>query len=60
MIGVRRRDFLPFLGAALAVSPLVAGAPQPERLPFVQFMESLYVEGIDLTREPDHGRDVEL
>jgi prevent-host-death family protein len=29
-------------------------------LPFVQFMESLYVEGLDLDREPDHGRDAEL
>jgi antitoxin Phd len=27
---------------------------------FVEFMESLYVEGLDLSREPDHGRDVEL
>ena len=34
--------------------------PRQERLPFVQFMESLYVEGLDLTREPDRGRDVEL
>ena len=55
-----RRDFLPLLGAAFAVSQLAAGAPQPERLPFVQFMESLYVEGFDLSREPDRGRDVEL
>ncbi len=34
--------------------------PPEKRLPFVQFMESLYVEGLDLTREPDRGRDVEL
>ena len=57
---MRRRDFLPLLGAALAVSPLAAGAQQPEFPPFVQFMESLYVEGFDLSREPDRGRDVEL
>jgi len=34
--------------------------PREKRLPFVEFMESLYVESLDLTREPDRGRDVEL
>jgi len=34
--------------------------PREKRLPFVAFMESLYVDGLDLAREPDHGRDVEL
>jgi antitoxin Phd len=34
--------------------------PQGKRLPFVEFMESLHVEGLDLTRESDRGRDVEL
>src|SRR5712691_11896308 len=34
--------------------------PPEKRLPFVEFMESLHVEGLDLTREPDHGRDAEL
>src|SRR5438105_11284393 len=33
--------------------------PREKRLPFVEFMESLHVEGLDLTREPDHGRDVD-
>ena len=34
----------------------------PERAPmsFVAFMESLSGDGIDLTREPDVGRDIEL
>jgi antitoxin Phd len=32
--------------------------PRKRRLPFVAFMESLHVEGLDLGREPDHGRDV--
>jgi antitoxin Phd len=35
-------------------------APQKPRTPFVEFMESLHLEGLDLRREPDHGRDVEL
>jgi prevent-host-death family protein len=34
--------------------------PQQRPVPFVEFMESLYVEGLDLSREPDYGRDVEL
>jgi antitoxin Phd len=34
--------------------------PRAERPAFVEFMESLYVEGLDLSREPDYGRDPEL
>jgi antitoxin Phd len=34
-------------------------APAPE-LPFVGFLESLDLEGLDLTRERDEGREVEL
>lgn len=35
-------------------------APEKPRLPFVQFMESLHLEGLDLEREIDRGRDIEL
>jgi hypothetical protein len=52
---MKRRDFLALLGAAVAVWPPAAVAQQPGRLPFVQFMESLYVESFDLSREPDRG-----
>jgi antitoxin Phd len=31
-----------------------------EQVPFVTFMESLTVEGLDLARQRDEGRDVEL
>jgi antitoxin Phd len=34
--------------------------PQEPRLPFVRFMEKLHLDGLDLTREPDQGRDVDL
>jgi prevent-host-death family protein len=34
--------------------------PEKPRLPFVQFMESLHLEGLSLEREVDRGRDVEL
>lgn len=31
-----------------------------DRLPFVDFMQSLWGEGLDLQRDPDSGRDAEL
>lgn len=34
-------------------------APKP-KLPLVEFLESLNMEDLDLTREPDTGREVEL
>ena len=34
--------------------------PTAERLPLVQFLESLDLDGLDLTREQDRGRDIEL
>jgi prevent-host-death family protein len=35
-------------------------APEKPRAPFVTFMESLHLDGLDLEREMDRGRDVEL
>jgi antitoxin Phd len=35
-------------------------APAKPRVPFVQFMEDLHLGGLDLERETDRGRDVEL
>jgi len=34
-------------------------APRPT-LPLVEFLETLDMDGLDLTREPDAGREVEL
>jgi len=34
--------------------------PPTRSLPFVRFMEGPYVEGLELDREPNHGRDAEL
>ena len=34
--------------------------PEKPTLPFVEFMESLHLGGLDLEREMDRGRDVEL
>ena len=35
-------------------------SPAAPRVPFVNFMEALHLGGLDLDREADHGRDVEL
>ena len=32
----------------------------PERQPLVTFMESLHIDGLDLERDIDRGRDVDL
>ena len=34
--------------------------PNKPRLPFLKFMENLHLGGLDLEREVDRGRDVEL
>lgn len=33
---------------------------QPDRPPLVTFLEGLHLDGLDLTREPDLGRDIAL
>lgn len=33
---------------------------RPPRVPLVAFMERLRLDGLDLARDPDSGRDVEL
>ncbi len=35
-------------------------APAKSQAPFVAFMESLHLDGLDLEREMDRGRDIEL
>ena len=35
-------------------------SPAAPRVPFLNFMEALHLGGLDLDRETDHGRDVEL
>jgi antitoxin Phd len=55
-VTVRGRDAVVVISAAELQELL----PQSDQLPLVDFMESLYVEGLDLTREPDQGPDIEL
>ena len=44
----------------LSVEDFERLVPQTPRMPFLQFMESLHLGGLDLERETDRGRDVEL
>src|SRR6516162_9361085 len=55
-VTVRGRDAV----VVISAEELERLLPPTRSLPFVQFMESLYVEGLELDREPDHGRDAEL
>ena len=55
-VTVRGRDAV----VVISVDDLDRLLPREPRLPFVEFMESLHLNGLDLTREPDRGRDVEL
>jgi antitoxin Phd len=55
-VTVRGRDAVVVISAA----ELERLLPQIDRHPFIEFMESLYVEGLDLDRELDRGRNVEL
>jgi antitoxin Phd len=34
--------------------------PAPDRVPWVTFVEGLDLAGLDLTREPDFGREIDL
>src|SRR2546430_2776444 len=55
-VTVRGRDAV----VVISAEELERLLPEERRLPFVEFMESLYAEGLELGREPDYGRDVEL
>ncbi len=55
-VTVRGRDAV----VVISAEELGRLLPDARRLPFVEFMESLHVAGLDLDREPDYGRDVEL
>jgi antitoxin Phd len=55
-VTVRGRDAV----VVISAEELQRLLPEERHLPFVEFMESLYVEGLDLDREPDYGRDVVL
>jgi len=55
-VTVRGRDAV----VVISAEELERLLPAEQHLPFVEFMESLHVEGLDLRREHDCGRDVEL
>lgn len=55
-VSVRGRDAV----VVISVEQLEQLAPRKPGVPFIRFMESLHLDGLDLTREQDRGRDVEL
>lgn len=54
-VSVRGRDAV----MIMSVQEFERIVPERPRLPFVAFMESLHLDGLDLEREVDRGRDVE-
>ncbi|MFM9973117.1 MAG: type II toxin-antitoxin system Phd/YefM family antitoxin [Beijerinckiaceae bacterium] len=56
-VTVRGKPAVAIIDAAELERLLPAREP---RLPFVAFMESLHVEGLDLTRDQDTGRELNL
>jgi len=55
-VTVRGRDAV----VVISAEELERLLPPKRSLPFLQFMEGLYVEGLELDRGANHGRDAEL
>lgn len=55
-VSVRGKDAV----VVISVEELERLAPSRAPTPFVAFMEGLHLGGLDLTREADSGRDVDL
>lgn len=55
-VSVRGRDTV----VIVSVEEFDRLTDQKPRQPLVAFLESLHLDGLDLAREPDRGRDVEL
>jgi antitoxin Phd len=55
-VTVRGKDAV----VVISVEELNRLLPPEAHVSFVEFMEGLYVEGLNLSRETDRGRDLEL
>lgn len=55
-VSVRGKDVV----VIISVEELERLAPKPPQTPLVEFLEGLHLGGLDLTRDPDQGRDVTL
>ena len=55
-VSVRGHDAV----VVMSVEEFESLMPEKPRQPFLQFMEGLHLEGLDLEREVDHGREAEL
>jgi prevent-host-death family protein len=55
-VSVRGKDAV----VVMSIEELERLAPSHPRVPLVTFLEGLHLDGLDLAREHDPGRDVEL
>lgn len=55
-VSVRGRDAV----VIISVEQLEKLVPSKPQLPFIQFMEGLHLGDLELTREEDRGREVQL
>lgn len=44
----------------MSVEELERLSPKRPIVPLIPFLEALHLDGLDVARDPDHGRDVEL
>jgi antitoxin Phd len=55
-VSVRGKDAV----VVMSVEDMERLAGEPSEAPLVSFLEGLYLHELDLTREPDLGRDLDL
>ncbi len=55
-VTVRGKDSV----VVISVDDLARISPPPDQVPLVTFLESLHLDGLDLERDPDLGRNVDL
>lgn len=55
-VSVRGKDAV----VVMSIEELERLSPKVPRVPLLQFLEGLHLDGLEVARERDHGRDVDL